>query len=181
MPNVNLIHDSDMSIYKNCCGTKPADNNIDCGCNGGYVWMPPPPKPCDYPPPPSSYCYPPTPSCDCGDEVPMKKSSKESQICKLSKKAAVINRMIEGVEVKKKDVIIKVGDTSYNFGNIELEVEEWTAVDEAGGDSYADTVLAILKKELSLIKDKIAELAQELDEENDTVLSMGISKTVAGE
>lgn len=79
----DVIHPADLSIYKNCCGTKPSDNDSDCGCNGGYVWMPGPhvpPPPVDYPCPPPFFCPPPPPAppCNCEEEVQMKKSSKES-------------------------------------------------------------------------------------------------------
>lgn len=86
--------------------------------------------------------------------------------------------MIEGLKTKKKDFIIKVGDTSYNFGNIDLEVKEWKSTSEGKGNSYAETALDILEKELSLIKSKIAELATELGDEIDGISLLGISKTV---
>ena len=132
MPNADLIYNCD------CCGTadravQPAGQKPGCDCGKGVYWMPPPPPP-DFPPP-----YPPCPP----EPTPEpKKGSIEAKICKLSKKAAVINKMIDFVENKKKDVIIKVGGVSYNFANIDMEVKGWDAPNE--GHSYADTVLVML-------------------------------------
>ena len=178
MPNADLVYNSDLAACE--CGASSASasdagQKPGCGCQNGVYWMPPPPPP-DFPPPyppvppyPPPYPYPP---CPCPDPEPKKKSI-EGQICKLSKKAAVITKMIENLETKKKDVIIKIGDSSYNFGNIDLEVEGWD------DGSYAATVQKILEKELALIKAKIAELAAEIGEEADQI--GGTESTVAGD
>ncbi len=89
--------------------------------------------------------------------------------------------MIENLD-KKKDAIIKVGDVSYNFGNIDLEVDSWKATSELSGkDGYADTVMEMCKKELALIKEKISELAEQLDKELEQVSYAGLFTTVAKE
>lgn len=166
MPNADLIYNCD------CCGTadrqvQPAGQKPGCDCGQGIYRMPPPPP--DFPPPyppyppyPPPYPCPPFPPCPEPDPEP-KKGSTESKICKLSKKAAVINKMIDFVENKKKDVIIKTGGVSYNFGNIDLEVSGWEAENE--GHSYADTILVMLQHERALIMAEIKELSDELDDE----------------
>ena len=164
MPNADLIYNCD------CCGTadravQPAGQKPGCDCGSAYFMPPPPPDfpppyppyP-PYPPPPMPYPYP------CPEPTPEpKQGSTESKICKLSKKAAVINKMIDFVENKKKDVIIKTGGVSYNFGNIDLEVSGWEAENE--GHSYADTILVMLQHERALIMAEIKELSDELDDE----------------
>lgn len=178
MPNADIIYSADLA-RQGCCGdnaSTAASSTAGCDCQKGIYWMPPPPPP-DFPPPyPPCPPYPPPcppyPPCPCPDPEP-KKKSVEGQICKLSKKAAVITKMIENLETKKKDVIIKIGDSSYNFGNIDLEVEGWD------DGSYAATVQKILEKELALIKAKIAELAAEIGEEADQIA--GTESTVAGD
>lgn len=91
----------------------------DCNCNKPS--MPPPPPPYwgmpDYPPPPPPfYPCPPPPVCPKKEEENVKSTSIEGRICKLSKNASVITAMIEALETKKKDAIVKVGDLTYNFG-----------------------------------------------------------------
>ena len=66
--------------------------------------------------------------------------------------------MLTNLEEKKKDVIIKVGDTSFNFGNIDAEIEEW----EDG--TYAATVKKILEHQRAAIQAEIKKLADELDD-----------------
>ena len=172
MPNNELIYPADLAHKDGCCEVRQSTNT--CGYPNGVYWMPPPP-PCDYPPPfPPCPPYPNPHPCPCpSEEIPVKKTSIEGKICKLSKKAAAVNRMIENLETKKKDFILKAGDTSYNFGNVDLEVENW----EDG--SYADTALKVLKFELSLIKTKIADLSTQLGEEIDG--SGGTEGTAAGD
>ena len=174
MPQSDLIYNADIA-------RKPdlytGDDRMNCGCeivnngNGtnaglpvevGYPWIPVPPvpPPMPWPPiPPQPYPpYPvPVPPIDPDDEP--KKGSVEAQICKLSKKASAITKMIENLEEKKKDVVIKVGEVSYNFGNIDLEIQGWD------DGSYAATVKKILDFELAAIKAKIAELAAEIGDE----------------
>ena len=193
MANVDTIHPSDLSMYpmNNCCNTVSSSGTDDkCGCGNNYYWIPP--VPMDYPPPPFPCppCPPPCPphhhhhhdcGCNCGEEILVSKKSTEGQICKLSKQAAIVNRMIENLD-KKKDAIIKVGDVSYNFGNIDLEVDSWKATSELSGkDGYADTVMEMCKKELALIKEKISELAEQLDKELEQVSYAGLFTTVAKE
>lgn len=136
------------------CGCGTVNGNIPdagqkpgCGCDNGVYWMPPP-ECYPYPPFPP-YPFPPHPCPPPEPEPEPKKGSIEAQICKLSKKAAIINKMIDFVENKKKDVIIKTGGVSYNFANIEMDVKDWDSPD--GGHSYAGTVLSILQHERALI------------------------------
>ena len=178
MPNADLIHNADLAV-RGCCGDNINMAATDtsgktCECGKGIYWMPPPCPP-DYPPPyPVIPPYPPPVPCPCPIPEPEpKRKSTEGKICKLSKKAAIVTRMIENLETKKKDVIIKIGDSSYNFGNIDLEVDGWD------DGSYAATVQKILEKELALIKAKIAELAAEIGEEADQIA--GTESTVAGD
>lgn len=153
MPNADLNYNCDFAAMANGAVDK------ECGCDfpppyGPYPYYPPYPDPRPHPLPP--YPYPPIPPEPAPDP---KKTSTEGKICKLSKKAAVITTMIDNLETKKKDFIIRAGESTYNFGNVDLEVENW----EDG--SYADTALKILRFELSLIKTKIAELSAEIGEE----------------
>lgn len=114
MPFADLIYNSDMA--KKCdCHKPPMPPKADCCC-------PPPPLPPDYPPYPYPFppYFPPIPEPD----VPIKKTSIEAQICKLSKKAAAINRMIVNFEEKNKDAIIRIGDASYNFGSYTVTKED---------------------------------------------------------
>lgn len=171
MPIADLVYNADIA-------RKP---EMTCGCNGdnilvngdgtatvptvGYPWIPVPPPmpmpPC-HPCPPWPYPPYPVPVPPIDPDVEPKKGSLEAQICKLSKKAATITKMIQNLEEKKKDVVIKVGETSYNFGNIDLEIQNWD------DGSYAATVKKILEFELNVIKTKIAELAAEIGEEVDS-------------
>lgn len=176
MPVIDMPYNSEV---KNCGAP-------DCAKNGVY-WMPPPPPPevdCPCPPPPLPppyYPYPPRPFPPFPPhpvpppepEPEPSKTSIEGQICKLSKKAAVITKMIDALENKKKDFIMKTADMTYNFGNIDLEVENWD------DGSYAATALKVLKFELGLIKAKIAELSAEIGEEADDLI--GTETTVAGD
>lgn len=160
MPNLDCVHNSDLAAYEAGKG--------DCNCNhNGLYWGPACPP---FPPPPPDYPFPPFPPCPphphpCPDpdvDPEPKKNSIEGQICKLSKKAAAINRMLDNLENKKKDVIIKIGDTSFNFGNIDAEYKDWADT------SYAATVKTILEHQRGLIQAEIKRLAEELDEEVDT-------------
>ena len=155
MPNIDCVHNSDLYMYP--------DYSKGCECNpNGMTWGPPVPPPPFPPCPPPGYPFPPYwppfPPVDPVDPDE-KKDSKEAQICKLSKKAAAINRMLENLETKKKDVIIKVGDTSFNFGNIDATYTGW----EDG--SYAATVKRMLEHQRGLIQEQIKTLADELDDE----------------
>lgn len=157
MPNIDCVHNSDLAMY----GNEAKKKGCDCGGVGMYLGpaCPPfPPMPPDYPYPPIPPCPPPFPPQPEPEPEP-KKDSKEAQICKLSKKSAMINRMLNFLLEKKKDVIIKVGDTSFNFGNIDAEIKDW-----ADG-SYAATVQTILEHQRGLIQAQIKELADQLDDE----------------
>ena len=79
---------------------------------------------------------------------------------------------LEALE-KKKDVIIKVGDTSFNFGNIDAEIKDW-----ADG-SYAATVQTILEHQRGLIQAQIKELADELDDEEENN-NGGVEEAITG-
>lgn len=139
----------------NCGLIKPEDKpEVGCGC----IPVPPMPWPPICPPPPMPYPYP-MPPHPIDPDIEPAKGSVEAQICKLSKKASTISKMIENLEERKKDVIIKVGEVSYNFGNIDLEIQDWD------DGSYAATVKKILDFELAAIKAKIAQLAAEIGDE----------------
>ena len=86
----------------------------------------------------------------------------------------MINRMLENLETKTKDVIIKVGDTSFNFGNIDAEIKDWT------DGSYAATVKTILEHQRSLIQAQIKELADELDDDAVETTPGGIEEAITG-
>lgn len=167
MPIADLVYNSDIAQRPQGCGCQPSDgsssdssSSCDCDCNK-EIWFIPPPRRHDYPPyPPFPPYVPPV------DPVPMKKSSVEAQICKLSKKAAAIKKMIENFVEKNKNAIIKIGDASYNFGSYKIisKDEQGQKVEE---DSvYGETILTILTDELAAIKEKIQELAAELDDED---------------
>lgn len=138
---------------------KPTDDS-HCGCNQG-VWIVPAPPPIGYPP------YPYGPECPGTSEetIKIKTKSIEAQICKLSKKSAAIKTMIDNFENKNKDVIVKIGGTSYNFGpcyNITKE-ESTVYKDET---EYAERFRTLLTDELESIKEKLQELASELDSDD---------------
>ena len=160
MPNADNIYNSDICCYPEY------NKKEDCHCHDGMYWGPPvPPPPPPYippvPPMPPDYPYPPRPippcPCPCPDED-VKKNSIEGQICKLSKKASTINKMLKNLEDRKKDVFIKIGEVSYNFGNIDAEVADWD------DGNYAGTVKRILENERSVIQAEIKTLADELDD-----------------
>lgn len=153
MPNSDLIQNAD--IAKRPYGgdimndNNNNTNNCNCGCNEttypqGY-WMP---GTC--PPPP----YPPYPY-DC-PPVSTGVGSIESQIAKLSKKSAIIRKMIDNLVNKNKSIIISVGcGAQYNFG---------CYLDKEGAETeYGTAVLEMLQAELEAIKAKIVELTAELE------------------
>lgn len=89
--------------------------------------------------------------------------------------------MIDNLNKKKRDVIIKVGDASYNFGNISIEVEklkEQLASVEAEANNYADIVNDMLEAERTLIQEQIKELAEDLATESEAI-ALNLMKTVA--
>lgn len=161
MPYGDLVQNRDLSQY-HCGGDSVANkDNVknDCNCNcdheqfypQGY-WCPPmPPHDCSRPPYPDfPYCPPVNPNV----------GSTEAQIAKLSKKAATIRKMIHSLVNCNKPIIISVGrGTSYNFGGyLDSEQEE---------TEYGKAILDMLESELEAIKDKIKELTEELDVEED--------------
>lgn len=167
MPIADLIYNSDVARRPKGCGcennqadTTDSANKCNCDCNS-EVWFVPPPKPYDYPPYPPFYPYvPPV------EPVPMKKTSIEAQICKLSKKAAAIKKMIENFVEKNKGVIIKIGEASYNFGTYKTITKDGAGQKVEEDSVYGETILNILTSELAAIKEKIQELAAELDDED---------------
>lgn len=89
--------------------------------------------------------------------------------------------MIDNLNKKKRDVIIKVGDASYNFGNISIDVEklsEKLATIESESKNYAEIVNDMLEAERALIQDEIKELAGKLETEAEAI-SLNLMKTVA--
>lgn len=149
-------------------------SQCECKPEPGYPWFVPP---CPVPvPPPMPYPYPPYPHPTPvpTPDVEPEKDSASQQICKLSRKASVITKMLNAIDTQKKDVFIATGGLTYNFGNIDLDLGEgWP------DGSYAATVKRILNYELSLIKTKIAELAEEIGEEVDDIDNI-IETTVGG-
>lgn len=139
-------------------------------CPPGFYWCPAPPEDCYFEPHHHHHHH----HCDCDckpepkhmpepePEIEVKKSSTEGQICKLSKKAAALNRLLANMTDKKKDVIIKIGDTSFNFGNIDAEFAGWVEGDDK---SYAATVKKIIEHQRALVMAEIKELADALDDE----------------
>lgn len=182
MPIADIIANSEVALRPRGCGynggsqgdsdSSQSGTNCDCDC-GREIWFIPPPRPKDYPPyPPHGYPYiPPT------EPVIIKKKSIEAQICKLSKKAAAIKRMIENFSEKNKDAIIKIGDASYNFGSYKTISKDESGEKVEEDSVYGERILAILTDELAAIKEKLQELAAELDEE-DIPTSGGTEKTV---
>lgn len=137
-------------------------NNCNCGCNEttypqGY-WMP---GTCP-PPPYPEYPYPCPP-------VSTGVGSIESQIAKLSKKSAIIRKMIDNLVNKNKSIIISIGyGAQYNFGcYLDKEGEE---------TEYGTAVLEMLQAELEAIKAKIVELTAELEVADET--TGGVEGTV---
>ena len=195
MPNSDIIAACELNMKnENCCNCSQPDNTAP-SCP--TYWSPyPPPPPFPFPKPGFPYGCPPIPpcppypnpnpcDCSCGDgteELPdAKVGSIEKQICRLSKKAATINRMIDNLNKKKRDVIIKVGDASYNFGNISIDVEklsEKLATIESESKNYAEIVNDMLEAERALIQDEIKELAGKLETEAEAI-SLNLMKTVA--
>lgn len=97
----------------------------------------------------------------------------EKQIQSLTKKLSVIKCMIEQIGIKKSDFIMKTDCCSYNFGNIDLTVQNWDDT------SYAKTALKILYFEKELIQEKIRELAAKLgDDDGDCGCGCNVCGTV---
>ena len=135
------------------------NTNCSCGCGDntypGY-WMPPnyPPPPNCPPPPYPEYPYPCPP-------VSIGVDSIEFQIAKLSKKSAIIRKMIDNLVNKDKSIIISIGcGTQYNFGCYHDKEETKT--------KYGTAVLEMLQTELEAIKAKIVELTAELEVADET-------------
>lgn len=154
-----------------------ADLARHCDCHHHCHPEPPHFPHCDYPPYPPVYWgvpfpfYPPKPdncpppngddTCpDCNPDGEGKKNATEAQICKLSRKAATLNKMLSNLNTKKKDVIIKIGDASFNFANIDTDFEGWI------DDSYAATVQKIIEHQRALIQAEIKKLAEALDDDD---------------
>lgn len=167
---------------------------IDCGCE--HPHMPPPPAPngyvnwCPPPPvPPMPYPVPPVPPCNCDSDcnckkpetseggttvptTPTKKSLSE-QLCQLSRRSAAITNMIDLFKNKNKDAIVKIGTAvSYNFGTYYSSTEDNTI------STYGELIMTMLETELNLIKEKIAELAKLLGEEDLEGENLSILTTV---
>lgn len=137
-------------------------NSCNCGCNEttypqGY-WMPgtcPPPPYLEYP-----YPCPP---------VSIDVDSIEFQIAKLSKKSAIIRKMIDNLVNKDKSIIISIGcGAQYNFGC--YHDKEGTIT------KYGTAVLEMLQAEFEAIKAKIVELTAELEVAGET--TGGVEETV---
>lgn len=167
MPLADLVENADIarvpyggdSMSNNNNNTN--QNNCNCGCNEttypqGY-WMPGCP-----PPPYPEYPYPCPPVCTGVGSI-------ESQIAKLSKKSAIIRKMIDNLVNKNKSIIISIGyGAQYNFG---------CYLDKEGAETeYGTAVLEMLQAELEAIKAKIVELTAELEVADET--TGGVEGTV---
>lgn len=189
MPIGDIIANADIA-------NKPED--LECGCHPHHhypicpepqpVWFVPPPMPmpipADYP-----VYNPYKKDCDCDKDKDKEeeeaarqealKASIEVQICKLSRRAAAIKAMIDSFKNKNKDAIIRVGGVSYNFGSYKKIVKDEEGNDVATDSEYGEAILAIFTNELTLIKEKISELAAKLEEEEDAIsLTNGIYTTI---
>lgn len=153
------------------------------------AWFVPPPMPLpipvDYPhfdpyhpcpcPGPSPE---PKPDDDDKDDDDLK-ASIEAQICMLSKRAAAIKGMIDNFKNKNKDAIIRIGSISYNFGPYQVIKKDEQGHETIEETEYGEVILGILTTELGLIKEKITELANLLEQEEDaTTLGDGIYTTI---
>lgn len=179
MPLSDLVRNSDIAKKPNggACMNNTNNNSNNCNCNcdcnheeqhiHGY-WMhgcPPPPPP--YPPCPP---YPPYPY-DC-PPVGTGVGAIETQIAKLSKKSAIIRKMIDNLVNKNKSIMISIGcGAQYNFGCY-LDKED-------SETEYGKAILEILTAELEAIKAKIVELTSELEVADETI--GGIEGTVTKE
>lgn len=159
MPQNDLVQNADIARTPE----GQTSCNCKCDCTSEYqypqgYWYP------GCPPPPPPYPYP-CPPVNTGV------GSLESQIAKLSKKSAIIRKMIDNLVNKGKDMIISIGcGATYNFGKyLNAEQEETT---------YGTAVLEVLQAELAAIKAKIIELTGDLDVEETT--AGGIEGTVTG-
>jgi hypothetical protein len=167
MAIADLVYPSDIARRPNCFAEKNGGENMneqkcECGCKPEQGWMPVPTPPVPVVPcPPPGPWYPPypvpVPQPTPDPEPP--KGSVAQQICKLSRKANTIDKMIDKINVNKKDVVLSVGGLTYNIGNVEADVEGWT------DGAYADTIVRILQFELDRIKLEIAELAEQLGDD----------------
>lgn len=169
MPVADLLYNADVAQAPDCGCNKVVTTTTTgtCNCNpNGAVWFvpPPPPKPMDYPPYPFPYGYPCVPPVE---PAPVKKNSKEAEICKLSKKSATIKKMIENFTEKNKNAIIKIGETSYNFGAYKVITTDITGGKVEEDSKYGEAILGILTDELAAIKEKLQELSNELDEDDE--------------
>lgn len=165
-PISDLVYNTDIArrpdfLPANSGGENMENKNCECGCKPEQGWVPVPPAPVVPCPPPGPW-YPPYPPCPCPQPTPdpePPKGSVAQQICKLSRKANTIDKMIDKINVNKKDVVLSVGGLTYNIGNVEADVEGWT------DGAYADTIVRILQFELDRIKLEIAELAEQLGDD----------------
>ena len=123
----DLVYPSDIArAPENCnCGvgsSSSSSNSENCNCGQiGYIIPPPPPidvtrYPYPPPPPPPPYWppFPPKPYPDDGGDVVI--NNIEKQICKKSKEAATLRQIIENLEIKNKNLIVKSGSVSYSLG-----------------------------------------------------------------
>lgn len=107
------------------------------------------------------------------------KASIEMQICRLAKQAATIKIMIDCFKNKNKDAILRIASTSYNFGPYTKIVKDEDGKDVTIETEYGAIILEMLTNELALIKEKISELAGQLElEESLASLINGIYTTV---
>lgn len=166
MPQADLVYNADIAhrpdfLPNTSGGENMSDTMNKCEC-GKEGWMPIPPVPPIVPPPvppvPMPWPYPPYPvpvPPPAPDPEPAA-GSVAQQICKLSRKANTLDKMIQKLNVNKKDAIITVTGLTYNVGNVDADDEGWT------DGSYADTIIRILEYELGKIKTEIATLAEQI-------------------
>lgn len=159
------------------------DTNKPNGCNCGCQEDVKPSYPCpppgywypDCPPPPmNGGCYPPPYPYPCPPVNPCV-GSVEAQIAKLSKKSAIIRKMINNLVNKNKSIMISIGcGASYNFGTYTTGIE----LDKVETE-YGKAVLEMLQAELEAIKTKIVELTGDLEVADEE--TGGVESTVTTE
>lgn len=159
----DLVYPSDLVSERCSCGsTNTSTNTNSCDCNKGAVayFVPPPYVDVTKFPlyPPYPYC-PPRPE---DDATTIKQNNIEKKICKKSKEAAALRQLIENLETKNKNLIVKAGSVSYNLGaykSTDPDDPELEVIDD-----NIESVIDILKAKLESVKDEIKELSEQLGE-----------------
>lgn len=165
MPVADLVMNSDLYKYPYGCtcgsstSTTGDTNDKQCTCNNTAYIIPPPPPAIDvcrfpYPPYPA-YPYP-VPA----EDVAVKQNAVEKKICKKSKEAATLRQIIENLEDKNKNLIVKSGSVSYSLGAYKTKDPDDPEIDIT--DDNIESVIEILKSKLESVKEEIKELSDKL-------------------